>query len=56
MIFFSESFPLHSEFSLVFLPENSLSKWTVFWGNVKGNSSRIRFFGRAAFSYRTGRS
>ena len=31
-LFFSESLPLHAEFSLVFLPENSLSKWTVLWG------------------------
>ena len=31
-LFFGESFPLHAEFSLVFLPENSLSKWTVLWG------------------------
>ena len=30
--FFAEPLPLHAEFSLVFLPENSLLTWTVLWG------------------------
>ena len=29
---FTESFPLHDESSLVFVPENSPSTWTVLWG------------------------
>ena len=33
-LLFGESLPLHGECSLSVLPENSLSKWTVLWGEV----------------------
>ena len=33
-LFFSESLPLQGEFSSFVVPENSLSMWTVLWGEV----------------------
>ena len=39
-LFFAESFPLHDEFSLVFLRENPLCGWTVLLGG--GHQDRLQ--------------